>query len=376
MTELEFKVTDPSAYGTGNINILYSSSVSTGSVTLPVAQYGTLASQDTLIVSGGIYEQIDFNTPQTGSNTYYRNNSFFPPYKVTGITIPFTSVNNVSLEATLKQIQALKFTVATEKVTVPVKTISRLNGYFYLQTDPVEISNIPGSNDAQGTPTDFNVEFTFLNYLVDNFENNDFNVLQGNAFSVITNKSAYQVDRNTDSANPSNLGALVSETATLAEINYSNYTTTGWTNARYSGTKNNARIKRDNPAQTYINFEGTLHPLDSNDETILAAGQGDKDLNKLYFNVETPPRLFLTSGSLQAKRTGPYFVPGSFPEVRLLSGSKGAEKTYISGSLIYKEDGNQFIRVVSSKIHATDKATVYTTDEFGVAISEVSSSGA
>ena len=60
MTELEFKVTDPSAYGTGNINILYSSSVSTGSVTLPVAQYGTLASQDTLIVNGGIYEQIDF----------------------------------------------------------------------------------------------------------------------------------------------------------------------------------------------------------------------------------------------------------------------------------------------------------------------------
>ena len=383
MTELEFKVTNPSAYGTGNINLLYSSSVSTGSVRLPVAQYGSLASEDvTTTETGsngnyGIYERIEtVNVVVDGvsrtSKIYYRYNSFFPPYKVTGVTVPFSSANNVSLEATLKQIQALKFTVATEKVTVPIKTISRLNGYFYLQTEPVQISNIPASNDSQGTPADFNVEFTFLNYLADNFENNDFNVLQGNAFTVLTNKSAYQVDRNTDSANPSNLGSLVSETATLAEINYSNYTTTGWTNARYSGTKNNARIKRDNPAQTYINFEGTLHPLDSNNETILAAGQGDKDLNKLYFNVEETPRVFSTEVHTEkgthstSVRTGPYYIPGSFPEVRSIRNNR----TITSGSLIYREDGNQFIRVVSSKIHATDKGSVYTTDEFGVAIEE------
>ncbi|MDA9111850.1 hypothetical protein N9J42_00025 [bacterium] len=390
MTELEFKVTNPSAYGTGNINLLYSSSVSTGSVRLPVAQYGSLASEDvTTTETGsngnyGIYERIetvnvDINGVSRTSKIYYRYNSFFPPYKITGVTVPFSSANNVSLEATLKQIQALKFTVATEKVTVPIKTISRLNGYFYLQTEPLQISNIPASNDAQGTPADFNVEFTFLNYLADNFENNDFNVLQGNAFTVVTNKSAYQVDRNTDSANPSNLGSLVSETATLAEINYSNYTTTGWTNARYSGTKNNARIKRDNPAQTYINFEGTLHPLDSNNETILAAGQGDKDLNKLYFNVEELPRVssgpIIIKGdrySLGSVRTGPYYIPGSFPAARLLStpDENGAQQTITSGSLIYREDGNQFIRVVSSKVHATDKGTVYTTDEFGVAIEE------
>ena len=382
MTELEFKVTDPSAYGTGNINLLYSSSVSTGSVRLPVAQYGTLASQDLTVSENGIYERIDSGSLE-GEFVYYRHNSFFPPYKVTGVTIPFSSANNVSLEATLKQIQALKFTVATEKVTVPIKTISRLNGYFYLQTEPVEISNIPASNDSQGTPADFNVEFTFLNYLADNFENNDFNVLQGNAFSILTNKSAFQVDRNTDSANPSNLAALTGSNATLAEINYSNYTTTGWTNARYEGSKNNARIRRDNPAQTYINFEGTLHPLDANNETILAAGKGDKDLNKLYFNVEETPRVFSTQVTSDKgtfghpARTGPYFIPGSFPEVRT-TGSNG--NIIASGSLIYKEDGNQFIRVVSSKIHATDKGSVYTTDEFGVvieeSITEITDSGA
>ena len=68
MTELEFKVTDPSAYGTGNINLLYSSSVSTGSVRLPVAQYGILASEDvTTTETGsngnyGIYERIETGT--------------------------------------------------------------------------------------------------------------------------------------------------------------------------------------------------------------------------------------------------------------------------------------------------------------------------
>jgi len=65
-------------------------------------------------------------------------------------------------------------------------------------------------------------------------------------------------------------------------------------------------------------------------------------------------------------RTGPYYIPGSFPEVRSIKDGV----TITSGSLIYREDGNQFIRVVSSKVHATDKGTVYTTDEFGVAIEE------
>ena len=77
MTELEFKVTDPSAYGTGNINILYSSSVSTGSVRLPVAQYGSSASEDLHVTSSGIYERIEFDTPVTGTNEYYRYNSLF-----------------------------------------------------------------------------------------------------------------------------------------------------------------------------------------------------------------------------------------------------------------------------------------------------------
>ena len=63
-------------------------------------------------------------------------------------------------------------------------------------------------------------------------------------------------------------------------------------------------------------------------------------------------------------RTGPYIIAGTFPL---------AQNSYYDGNFIYGLEKGKFVRVVDRKIHATDKGTVYVTNEFGRAISELTS---
>lgn len=408
MTELDFKLRDPNTYGQGNLNLLYSSSVDRGTLPLPISQipqsildfYASTATPvpDPNIPSssadGGIYDSVIPN-PNFGKLKYASEyifeltDAFFPPYTVIGITISYNSLNSVKLEDTIKQISFLTFTVGSDRIRVRVLAISKLTGYYYLQVEPTVFTSMPGSTDSSGTPIDFNVEVNFIDYLSGNFNNSDYDVLLGNALTLTTSKGAIQVDRNTDSANPSNLFAIITETASPAEIHYSNYTTTGWINARYEGSINKPILERDLPAQSYIMFEGAIHPVDSDTSTIVALGAGDPEKSKLYFNIESRPTDFIPSGSTILSTStfpivkGTLIATGSAP----FEGLKDLDSSIIyeydgaslytakyGGSIIYREEGNQLTRVVSSKIHTIDTGTVYTTDEFGIAIANATSS--
>lgn len=354
MTILEFKTTNPSDYGVGNINLLYSSSISTGSYELPSNRYGA---------SGSFAYDREENGVGTGPNykEYYLAGAFFPPYVIIGLTIPFLSENNVQLEQTLSAVTKIKFTIGGESVTTPVINISKQNQYYYLETTPTTVSSLPSTNDTEGTPIDFQVEFVFLPYLQAKFDNSDFNALQGNATSILQSSVALEVDRDTDSVNPSNLGAIITKTATAAQVQYSNYTTLGWTNARYEGSLNTATIERDDPAQSYRSFKGVINPLDADNATILAAG-ADQNAKTLYFNIEAPPLRHIITSSLgtdEMVRTGKYEIAGTFPTV---------QSSDYSGSIIYESQGNNFVRVVDKKVHAVDQGTIYVTSELGVAI--------
>lgn len=403
MTELEFKLRDPNTYGAGNLNLLYSSSVDRGELPLSVSQipqslldeYASTAtpvpdpSIPSSSVDGGIYDNVTRNPeydPETGTHEYLYEleNAFFPPYSVIGVTISYNSLNSVKLEDTIKQIKFLTFSVGSDRIKVKVLAISKLTGYYYLQVEPTVFTSMPGSTDSSGVPIDFNVEVNFIDYLSGNFTNSEFDVLLGNALTLKTSKGAIQVDRNTDAASPSNLSAIITETASPAEIQYSNYTTSGWINARYEGSLNTPIQERDLPAQSYVMFEGAIHPVDANTETLQALGAGDPGKSKLYFNVESRPTDLIPSGSN-------LLFDSTFPIVKGTTISKGTvfEADLIevdtsviysgttasyAGSVIYREEGNKLVRVVSSKIHAIDKGSVYATDEFGIAVNEATAS--
>jgi len=348
MTELEFKNTNPTSYDEGNANLLYSSSIGTGSYELPEGKYGASGSFS--------YDKV-LNNVQTGGNgkQYYLADALFPPYRVLGLTIPFNSSNNVSLEQTLSQVTGIKLTMGNLPIELVTTEISKQAGYFFIRTAPTNVFSLPVGLDDSGTPLDFNVEFIFAPYLADKFSNSDFNALIGNASTNSTSTVAMVVDREGDQLRPTNLGAIISQTATKASVQYSNYTTTGWTNARYHGSMlDSGSIFGDDPALTLKSFKGSVHPLDSNATTLLAAVEQESE--DIYFSVDRKPTDFLQPGT-------PFVSASSFPDP--------ADTTYNTrGSILYEERGNRFVRIVDKKIVAPDAALVYTTNEFGNIIKE------
>jgi len=354
MTELEFKNTNPTDYGSGNINLLYSSSIGTGSYELPANHYGA---------SGSFAYDKEVQT--IVGKEYYLADAIFPPYRILGLTIPFNSANDVSLEQKLSAVTKIRFTIGGTPATVNVIQTAKNAGYYFIRTQPTDVFAFPTDLDTSGTPLDSVVEFIFDPFLVAKFNNSDFNALIGNASTNSTSDVALEVDRSTDPLKPSNLDAIISKTATRASVQYSNYTIAGWTNARYEGTKlTSGSIFGDDPALALKSFKASVHPLDSDVDTILSAGQGDTDTRTLYFNVEQPPRLYQPAGSSIMTRTGPYVIAGTFPI---------AQNNYYDGNFIFGLEGGKFVRVVDRKIHATDKGSVYVTNEFGRATSEVTS---
>ena len=345
MTELEFKNTNPTSYEEGNANLLYSSSIGTGSFELPEGKYGASGSFS--------YDQILDNPRE-----YYLADALFPPYKVLGLTIPFNSDNNVSLEQTLSEVTRIKLTVGNAPVTLVVNQISKQSGYFYIRTNPKNIMSLPTGLDQSGTPLDVSVEFIFSPYLASKFSNSDFNALINNASTNKVSNVAMVVDRASDQLTPTNLDAVITKTATNASVQYSNYTTTGWTNARYYGTNlDSGSIIGDDPALTLKAFKGSIHPLDSDNNTLLEAVE--QDSTDIYFSVDRKPTSLIQPGSA-------FISASSFPDA---SGSYNP-----SGSILYQARGTSFVVVVEKKILATDESTIYTTNEFGNIIFRTGSS--
>lgn len=321
MTLQEFIETKPQSYGATNVNLLYSSSVSGSS-----------------------------NTP-------------VPPFTLQGITIPNSS-QGTDLAATLKELTSLRFDLTDGPITTTITGRQKRTGYFYFTFSEVAVSNIP-SIDSLGISLFNDSEFGFVPFLTLAFNNSDYNPLHNNSEGSKLNSTRKVVDRNTSQSTPTNLTAIISGSAQAAELQNSSYTKTGLINARYNGSKASAAntsigriynkqelttsissnaIAGNEPALSFIEFEGSLHPTDSDPTKIKAILQADRDLVPLYFNS-------VLSGSM-----GDQTFP-NFP---------------ISGSFIYQdaEYGNRMVKVVNSSIFIVDTGLVYTSNENGGIIAE------
>ena len=311
MTELEFINTNPDNYGDGaNVNLLYSSSVADPGVD---------------------------NTPT-------------PPFVIQGIAIPFNAANGVNISNALKEVETLRFSFTNGVTELNITARQKKNGWYFLRTSSTVFDTLPNLVQvvAAGSPFEQNIyrydnsDFIFLPYTQLSFINNDYNVLFNNASLSKTNDVAQVVDRSTDAANPTNLTAILNQTATKAEVQNCSYTKAGLINARYEGTKlTSGSIPGDEPALGLREFKASIHQLGASNETISSINLADREILNVFFNP---------------------VVSGSHPTKAI--------QTFPSGSnFLFEEQGNRFIRLVNSKIFSTEKGEIYTTDELGVVTS-------
>ena len=314
MTLQEFIETRPQSYGNGNANLLYSSSVS-GSEDVPIA-----------------------------------------PFTLQGITLPFTTQEGIDISAAYKEVNVIKFSYPTGTIAATITGRQKRSQYFYFTFEPVIVNQLPTSLDSAGNTVEEDSEFVFVPYTTLTFNNNDYNPLINNSEGSKRNSKTRKVDRFADAVNPTNIQAIISQSAEFAEIQNCSYTKIGIINGRYNGTKatsagpiteynkeifvsrvNANSILGNSPAQSYKGFQGSTHPSDADTTTIKAITQSDRELKEIYFNS---------------------VITGVHP-------TKSFPNFPSSGSFLYTEDGNVLVRLVGSKVYSIDKGQVFTTNELG-----------
>lgn len=316
MTLQEFIGANPTNWGTGNANLLVSSSVS-------------------------------------GSYPYTNP---IPPYTVKGITMPVISKNNKKIEPALKEVTEFRFNFNGQIIKSSILGRQKRRGYYFFQLTDFIINELPETLDFDGNVIYDESEFVFVPYVAVSFINNDYNVLLSNSARSKLNTVRQVADRNTNAAIPSNLVAILSQSAEPAELQNCSYTKLGLISSRYQGTKttkagpifdfnydnfeskvNANAIPGNDPALALKEFKGSLHPNDSSNETIKGIQLSDREIINIFFNTEL-------SGSHPNKSYS------SFPQL---------------GSFLEQEQGTRFVRAVNSKVYSVDKGTIITTDEIG-----------
>jgi hypothetical protein len=315
MTIEEFKETDPSTFGAGNINLLFSSSV----------------------VDPGID-----NTPIT-------------PYVIQGLSIPYVSQEGTDLSTVLRQITEVRFPFVSSSLDAKIIGRQKRTNYYYFAIEDILVDELPTEVPSVGYVQE-DTSLVFIPFSVDDFYNSDYNPTLNNSEGSKVNNVAVKVDRFTSQTIPTNLDAIINGTATPAELQNCSYTKIGLISSRYLGSKTTgagSSYKRNKdehtsyvssnsidgnvPALAYKQFIGSVHSIDANTTAIKNILQADRELINVYFNVD------------RINNAGTFEFP-NFP---------------YTSSYLYTEEGNKFIGLVNSKIYSVDKGEVFTSNEFG-----------
>lgn len=312
--------------------------------------------------------------------------------KVVGISYPYTSLNDVNIYQTTYGVTHLTIDIPVysgslssvgiaQKEYEVIGTVRRPS-WVYLRLEETDSSaaleNISiyselGASCEDMFVTASNDQFPntvhlfcssstiFEPFVTTNFENSDNNPLLSNATVLRKAKDIYEVNRYEDALIPTNLDAIIDQTATLANLQDSNYTDTGWTNARYEGSENtikdldfrsgpNPYLSPEPPAFGVKPFKAEVFELTATVATMESASKSERTVETLYFS----PTLTKASGEYSYNHASTAYT-GSYPASNL-------------NHIVYREDNKRLVRLSNRKFIAIEEGRAHTTDESGTVI--------
>ena len=172
------------------------------------------------------------------------------------------------------------------------------------------------------------------------FTYNEYNALIGNTKELRRYRGVFEVDYKSTTENaaiPSNLQAILSGSATVAEVQESNYTSIGLTNSRYNGAKTSILDYGVNSAVSATTFNAATY-------------------------LSSVSNTFICSQSLAEKGVKEYLFTGNdnFPT---------------SGSRVFELDGSKLIPIRDRKIWVENNNRIFATDLDGYTITSGSLCG-
>ena len=206
-------------------------------------------------------------------------------------TLSQSDINNV-----LRQVERIRLVIDNQEIDLTV-----LNAQFYPQqsggypfyffsvepyTIPLTVANNNGFPNGTtinpSYPTGVRIFLTpFLNGI--QFANSFFNPLISNVNATRRSTVRYEADRDTAEPVPSNFAAILSGSATLAEVQDSIYTDTGLRNSRYDGTKTStSNFGGVSPILLGREFIGESFTLDSTDAEVCVIDPSFRVLDNFF----------------------------------------------------------------------------------------------
>lgn len=207
---------------------------------------------------------------------------------VTALTVSSTGCDGKNYAPSLEVLESI--TVNGVELIVTAKEV--YTGYYFYETEPTEFN--PNS-DTLVTGSCTGIIFNPFLQEVD-FTYNDYNALLGNSSELKQSGYIYEVDRKVNQIIPSNLSAILSGSAVRAEVQDSNYSSIGFTNGRYTGTKTTVQDFRIEPAINATLFTGEDYILEKAGTDICSKSLSDRNIEEFLFS----PNL-LTQGSATAE---------------------------------------------------------------------------
>lgn len=187
--------------------------------------------------------------------------------------------------------------ISLESTQVPVRTINRErvgNYYLYsiIEQSQQPIMTVPPTPLGILPSEEYFTDVIILPSTEGGvFEGSDYDVLLNN--SMNNRLSTYlqvsdRAERSGGTTNPINLTSILIDNATLASIQDSNYSDTGWINGRYDGTPTTKlTFGNIDPAVTGKSFQGSSYSLDISDNIISNQAEADRVYETLLHTSNT-----------------------------------------------------------------------------------------
>lgn len=201
------------------------------------------------------------------------------PLTVFGVTVPVVDNTGINTIQLLQSAQQLNITINGYNYTFTIVTraerTATIGGvsvtYYFFDVVDQQIDVL--ADDI--SPLYGQVLFVLPGFQGTNFFGSDYDALLNNVednrqSTQIMISDRYRVFGGPGSLNPINIDALRTSTADRAQIQDSNYSTTGWINARYDGTRTDSTTYGGvESAITGRPFEGSFYPTTVTNQSIL-----------------------------------------------------------------------------------------------------------
>ena len=199
---------------------------------------------------------------------------------VHAVNINTTACFNVSVFDSIAALTQLSFTVNGEVVTTQVSYKVNKGNYWHFKVVPFQVSSTEYDNSCNLTLFEPSIVSTA-------FTNSDFNAILSNATFSRTSDFIFDVDRIRNQSEPTNLAAILDNSADQAPVQDSSYSSIGITNSRYNGSKTNINEYGFSAAINASMFEGAVYAQDKHLPLVCSQSAEDRPTKDYLFSIDS-----------------------------------------------------------------------------------------